>query len=72
MSLKRYQKLEKDAKFLADLKAVTDEFNEYMALKAERTTPSVAYFCMEYGLDIKQVLLQTAQSWRWTKTEIFL
>lgn len=51
VSLKRYQKLEKDTKFLADLKAVTDEFNEYMALKAQRTTPSVAYFCMEYGLD---------------------
>ena len=51
VSLKRYQKLEKDNKFLADLKAVTEEFNEYMALKAERTTPSVAYFCMEYGLD---------------------
>ena len=51
VSLKRYQKLEKDAKFLADLKTVMDEFNSYMALKAERTTPSVAYFCMEYGLD---------------------
>ena len=51
VSLKRYQKLEKDETFLASLKAVTAEFNEYMALKAERTTPSVAYFCMEYGLD---------------------
>ena len=51
VSLKRYQKLEKDSQFLADLKAVTDEFNEYMALKAQRTNPSVAYFCMEYGLD---------------------
>ena len=28
-----------------------DEFNAYMALKAERTNPSIAYFCMEYGLD---------------------
>ncbi|MGM9785487.1 MAG: alpha-glucan family phosphorylase [Candidatus Cryptobacteroides sp.] len=51
VSLKRYQKLEKDTQFLADLKAVTDEFNEYMALKARRTSPSIAYFCMEYGLD---------------------
>ena len=51
VSLKRYQKLEKDTKFLSDLKTVMDEFNTYMALKAERTTPSVAYFCMEYGLD---------------------
>ncbi|MBR5199975.1 MAG: DUF3417 domain-containing protein, partial [Bacteroidales bacterium] len=51
VSLKRYQKLEKDTNFLANLKTVMDEFNAYMALKAERTTPSVAYFCMEYGLD---------------------
>ncbi len=51
VSLKRYQQLEKDTKFLADLKTVMDEFNEYMALKAKRTNPSVAYFCMEYGLD---------------------
>ena len=51
VSRKRYQKLENDAAFLADLKIVMDEFNAYMALKAERTTPSVAYFCMEYGLD---------------------
>ena len=51
VSLKRYHQLEKDAKFLAELKEVTEEFNTYMALKAERTTPSVAYFCMEYGLD---------------------
>ena len=51
VSLKRYQKLEKDTKFLSDLKVVMDEFNTYMALKAERTNPSVAYFCMEYGLD---------------------
>ncbi|MBR5862883.1 MAG: DUF3417 domain-containing protein, partial [Bacteroidales bacterium] len=51
VSKKRYHALEKDTKFLADLKTVMDEFNAYMALKAERTTPSVAYFCMEYGLD---------------------
>ena len=51
VSLKRYQQLEKDAAFLAELKNVMNEFNSYMALKAERTTPSVAYFCMEYGLD---------------------
>lgn len=51
VSLKRYQKLEQDSKFLADLKSVMDEFNTYMALKEKRTSPSVAYFCMEYGLD---------------------
>ena len=51
VSLKRYQKLEKDSNFLIKLKEVMTEFNDYMALKAQRTSPSVAYFCMEYGLD---------------------
>ena len=51
VSLKRYHALEKDSGFLARLKSVVDEFNSYMALKAERKSPSIAYFCMEYGLD---------------------
>jgi phosphorylase/glycogen(starch) synthase len=51
ISLKRYQQLEKDTNFLANLQAVMAEFNEYMSLKEKRTSPSVAYFCMEYGLD---------------------
>ena len=51
VSFKRDQKREKDAEFLANMQAVMAEFNEYMALKEKRTNPSVAYFCMEYGLD---------------------
>ncbi len=51
VSLKRFNQLTKDEEFLAELKEVTAEFNEYMALKAERKDPSIAYFCMEYGLD---------------------
>ena len=51
VKLKRYQKLAKDSAFLGNLKKVMEEFNSYMALKAERKTPSIAYFCMEYGLD---------------------
>lgn len=51
VSLKRYHALEKDREFLARLRSVMDEFNEYMSLKAERKSPSIAYFCMEYGLD---------------------
>ena len=51
VSRRRYKQLEGDTKFLADLKAVMTEFNEYMSLKEKRTNPSVAYFCMEYGLD---------------------
>ncbi len=51
VSIKRFNKLAKDEAFLQNYKAVMDEFNEYMALKAERTDPSIGYFCMEYGLD---------------------
>ena len=51
VKLKRYKELEKDSAFLGKLEAVMSEFNAYMALKAERKSPSIAYFCMEYGLD---------------------
>lgn len=51
VNFKRYKHLEKDEVFLGELKSVMDEFNAYMALKAERKSPSIAYFCMEYGLD---------------------
>ncbi len=51
VSLKRFRQLSEDEEFLAKMKKVLDEFDAYMALKAERTSPSVAYFCMEYGLD---------------------
>ena len=51
VSLKRFKALAKDASFLERLSSVMDEFNGYMSLKAARTDPSIAYFCMEYGLD---------------------
>ncbi|MBQ1936692.1 MAG: alpha-glucan family phosphorylase, partial [Bacteroidales bacterium] len=51
VSLKRYNELAKDKDFLARLDEVMKDFNAYMAEKAHRTEPSVAYFCMEYGLD---------------------
>ena len=51
VSLKRYKELAKDKEFLAQLDEVMADFNSYMAAKAERTEPSVGYFCMEYGLD---------------------
>ena len=51
VSLKRYKELAKDPSFLAELDSVMKDFEAYMALKAERTEPSVGYFCMEYGLD---------------------
>ena len=51
VSLKRFKALAKDEEFVARLNSVMEEFNEYMALKAERKDPAIAYFCMEYGLD---------------------
>ena len=51
VSLSKFKELEQDADFLARLDAVMAEFNAYMAEKENRTDPSIAYFCMEYGLD---------------------
>ena len=51
VSIKRYNELAKDGEFLGRLSAVMANFNSYMAAKSERKDPSVAYFCMEYGLD---------------------
>ena len=51
VSIKRFQQLSEDEEFLSRMKKVLDEFDSYMTAKAERTDPSVAYFCMEYGLD---------------------
>ena len=51
VSIKRFQQLSEDEDFLARMKSVLDEFDTYMAAKAQRKDPSIAYFCMEYGLD---------------------
>lgn len=51
VSLKRYNELAKDEDFLSRMNRVINEFYTYMEKKNERTEPSVAYFCMEYGLD---------------------
>ena len=51
VSIKRFQQLSEDSEFLGRMKNVLDEFDTYMAAKAKRTDPSIAYFCMEYGLD---------------------
>jgi len=51
VSIKRFKELAKDNDFLGRLAAVMDDFNTYMAAKAERKDPSIVYFCMEYGLD---------------------
>ena len=51
VSIKRFQQLSEDPAFLGKMKQVLDEFDAYMAEKTKRTSPSIAYFCMEYGLD---------------------
>jgi phosphorylase/glycogen(starch) synthase len=51
VSIKRFQQLSEDEDFLSRMKKVLDEFDAYMAAKAQRKDPSIAYFCMEYGLD---------------------
>ncbi|MCR5519985.1 MAG: alpha-glucan family phosphorylase [Bacteroidales bacterium] len=51
VSLKRYKQLSKDSNFLDMLHSVMSEFDAYMAEKERRGNPSIAYFCMEYGLD---------------------
>lgn len=51
VSLKKFKELANDKEFLHQLDCVMQEFNEYMSLKSERKDPSIAYFCMEYGLD---------------------
>lgn len=51
VSMKRYKELEKSETFIALYNKVKEEFESYMAEKNDRKDPSVAYFCMEYGLD---------------------
>ena len=55
VSLKRFKTLSKDAAFMGQYESVMQEFNDYMALKAERKDPSIGYFCMEYGLDLSLI-----------------
>ena len=51
VSIKRFHQLSEDDAFVEKMNAVLAEFDTYMAEKAKRTDPSIAYFCMEYGLD---------------------
>ena len=51
VTLSQCKALAADEAFLAKLDKVYADFKAYMAVKAKRTSPSIAYFCMEYGLD---------------------
>lgn len=48
---RKFKELAQDSSFMEELGKVMNEFNSYMSLKSKRTEPSIAYFCMEYGLD---------------------
>ena len=48
-----YEKLEAlsvDKEMLGKINAIYDRFTEYMSVEPDKNRPSVAYFCMEYGL----------------------
>ena len=50
LSYERLEELSKDSAFLGKMNAVYDKFRAYMDVKPDSKRPSVAYFCMEYGL----------------------
>lgn len=51
LSLKRYQELENDSKFLRKLDSVYRQFIDYIEAKKDEKGAKIAYFSMEYGLD---------------------
>ncbi len=54
LSIDRVQEILKDKKIMKSVKEVYAQFRAYMDVKPDTKRPSVAYFCMEYG--INQVL----------------
>lgn len=50
ITLKQFQKLEKDEAFLERMEKVHKHFTEYMKEKLGRKGPKIAYFSMEFGL----------------------
>lgn len=50
LSYERKEEIVKDTQIMADVNAVYKHFKEYMNVKPDATRPSVAYFCMEFGI----------------------
>lgn len=50
MKYERLEELSEDPDYLAQMRKVYKEFRAYMDEKPDENRPSVAYFCMEYGL----------------------
>ncbi|MFA6676115.1 MAG: alpha-glucan family phosphorylase [Bacteroidales bacterium] len=51
LTLSEYKKLTENDMFLKDFDSVVEDFDKYMAEKANRKGAAISYFCMEYGLD---------------------
>ncbi len=50
LSYEKLEELTKDRKLIENMNSVYDKFRKYMDVKPDASRPSVAYFCMEYGL----------------------
>lgn len=51
LSYDRKEAILKDKALMERIQAVYTEFREYMSVEPDKSRPSVAYFCMEYGID---------------------
>ena len=51
LSYDRKEAIVKDKAIMERVKAVYKKFREYMDVEPDATRPSVAYFCMEYGIN---------------------
>ncbi len=51
LSYERKEAIVKDKAIMERVKAVYKKFREYMDVEPDATRPSVAYFCMEYGIN---------------------
>ena len=50
LSYERKEEIVKDSALMKRINSVYKSFREYMDVKPDSTRPSVAYFCMEYGI----------------------
>ncbi len=51
LSFERKEAIVKDKAIMESVKQVYKKFRDYMDVKPDATRPSVAYFCMEYGIN---------------------
>lgn len=51
LSYEKMEAMTKDKALMGKMEAVYDKFRKYMDVKPDSKRPSVAYLCMEYGLN---------------------